>query len=280
MCHFLRVEVTEEAIKMKNFEHVYTGASIMSESTIYTIPNLIECCQAGMTVGLVNPHYKTASVESKAWVNSFGLFTPRQRLIFDKTDGGLLAAYAWPTADYEKFRTACDFMNLLWVVDEISDDQSGAEVIHTGEIWVKSMRDPNWHHDSELCRASREYVYHDISCRRLLRSLFSFRERFMKFATPRHLQRFLERCKQLMLGAAEEAKLRQRGEVLSLDAYIPLRRVNVGVYVCFAFTEAVLGVDLPEEVYNDPVFNRLYDTATDLVWWANVSPPSPIKASY
>lgn len=104
---------------------------------------------------------------------------------------------------------------------------------------------------------------------------FSFRARFMQFATPQHLQRFLERCKQLMQSTVEEAKLRQRGEVLSLEAYIPLRRLNVGVYVCFAFTEAVLGVNLSDEVYNDPVFSRLYDTATDLVWWANVSPFLP-----
>lgn len=115
-----------------------------------------------MPVGLINSHYKAASVESKTWVNSYNLFTPRQRLIFDKTDGGLLAAYAWPMADYAKFRTACDFMNLLWVVDEISDDQSGAEVMHTGQIWIKSMRDPAWHHDSELGRASRECAYYPV----------------------------------------------------------------------------------------------------------------------
>lgn len=51
----------------------------------------------------------------------------------EKAGGGLLAAYVYPYASYEKFRLSCDLMNVLFVMDEISDDQSGEDARTTME---------------------------------------------------------------------------------------------------------------------------------------------------
>ena len=71
--------------------------------------------------------------------------------------------------------------------------------------------------------------------------------------------------------ATEEAGYRDRDEVLDVDAYIRLRRINSAVYPSFAIMEAVLGIELSEEVHNHPILTRVCQSANDLIWLANVS---------
>lgn len=74
---------------------------------------------------------------------------------------------------------------------------------------------------------------------------------------------------------AREAELREAGEVLTMEEYIPLRRNNSAVRLCVALVEYVLGVDLSEEVYENPVFLKAYWAVVDQVCWVNVSYNEP-----
>jgi hypothetical protein len=89
-------------------------------------------------------------------------------------------------------------------------------------------------------------------------------------AGPRTLRRFLNRCTSYVDAISKEAQLRERGEVLDLSSFIRLRRENSAVRLCFGLFEYVLGVDLPDEVFDDPCFMSLYWAACDCVCWANV----------
>ena len=71
---------------------------------------------------------------------------------------------------------------------------------------------------------------------------------------------------------AREAELRERGEVLDLTSFLPHRRNNSAVPLCFSLVEYILGIDLEEEVYENEVFMDAYWAACDYVCWANVSP--------
>ena len=71
--------------------------------------------------------------------------------------------------------------------------------------------------------------------------------------------------------ATEEAGYRDREEVLDVDAYTRLRRINSAVYPSFVIIEAVLGIGLSEEVLNHPILTRACQSANDLIWLANVS---------
>jgi hypothetical protein len=64
--------------------------------------------------------------------------------------------------------------------------------------------------------------------------------------------------------------LREEGEVLSLGEYMPLRRNNSAVLLCFSLVEYILGIDLSDDVFEDPDFSEAYWTACDFVCWANV----------
>jgi len=70
----------------------------------------------------------------------------------------LLVSHTYPYAEYEQFRTACDFVNLLFVVDEVSDDQNGKDARQTGMVYLNVMRDPAWDDGSKLAQMTRECV--------------------------------------------------------------------------------------------------------------------------
>lgn len=93
----------------------------------------------------------------------------------------------------------------------------------------------------------------------------------MSLAGPNTSRRFLEHCYHYIEGVSREAQLREDGEVLDLDAFMPLRRENSAVRLCFGLFEYVLGLDLPQEVFDDQTFMEAYWSATDLICWANAS---------
>jgi hypothetical protein len=108
--------------------------------------------------GSTNPHYRKAAAESRAWINSYNVFTDRKRAFFIQGCNELLVSHTYPHAEYEEFRTVCDFVNLLFVIDEVSDDQNGADARQTGEIYLNAMRFPGWTDGSPLAKMTGEYV--------------------------------------------------------------------------------------------------------------------------
>lgn len=202
--------------------------------------------------GSTNPHYEKAAAESSLWVGSYKLFTNRKRLFFVLGSNELLVSHAYPYAGYEQFRTCCDLVNLLFVIDEVSDEQSGDEALQTGLSVLRVFKDPKWDDGSTLAKMARE-----------------FRGRLGNGAGPGCLRRFIKRFEEYVYAVAQEAELRAQKEVLTLATYIPLRRENSAVRVCFALLEYVFGVDLPDEVFEDPIFMDMYFAAVDSVCWSN-----------
>ncbi|KAF8652264.1 hypothetical protein AX16_004480 [Volvariella volvacea WC 439] len=217
----------------------------------YTLPDLQAVCPLK---GGTNPHYKKGAAESRAWVDSFQLdiFNNNAAAIIKRSSVELLASYTYPTTAYPQFRTCCDFLNLLFVVDEISDDQNGKGAAVTGQIFLNALSDPTWSDGSVLARMTGE-----------------FRARLVSQAGPRALRRFVAHCKDYIAGVIREAELREKREVLGVHDYQLLRRENSAIRTCFALAECLVGIDLPDEVFEDPVFLNIYFAATDMVCWAN-----------
>jgi hypothetical protein len=103
------------------------------------------------------------------------------------------------------------------------------------------------------------------------RILESFRARMITTIKPRTFRRFLEHCDAYIESVVREAGLRDHGDVLELEEYIRLRRENSAVRVCFGMISYILGIDLPDDVFEDPTFQKIYYSAVDMVCWANVS---------
>ena len=117
------------------------------------LPDLLSICPIE---GSTSPHYEAAAAESRAWVNGFNMFHGEKLTFFLTGSNELLVSHTYPYAGYEQFRTACDFVNLLFVVDEVSDDQNGKDARQTGMVFLNVMRDPAWDDGSKLAQMTRE----------------------------------------------------------------------------------------------------------------------------
>ena len=92
----------------------------------------------------------------------------------------------------------------------------------------------------------------------------------MRRAGDNNARRFFDLCETYTQCVGKEAELRERGEVLGLKEFIPHRRHNSAVMLCFALVEYILGVDLDDTIYEDATFMDAYWAACDYVCWSNV----------
>ena len=104
--------------------------------------------------------------------------------------------------------------------------------------------------------------------------MLRFKERLLTHAGPASYRRFLVHCADYINAVVREAELRERGEVLNLASYLPLRRENSAIRLCFGLFETALEIDLPDIVFQDEQFMTLYWAAADMVCWSNVSDSS------
>ncbi|TBU32549.1 terpenoid synthase [Dichomitus squalens] len=218
-------------------------------SSQFTLPDLVAVCPFRSST---NPHYEKASSESRAWVNRYQLFRGKKLAYFLSGSNELLVSYTYPYAGYDQFRTCCDFVNLLFVVDEVSDDQDGRGARATGQIFLNAMRYPDWDDGSALAQMTRE-----------------FRQRLLDYAGPNSYRRFLVHCAAYVNAVAREAELREQGQVLDLAEFEILRRENSAIRLCFGLFEFALGCDLPDSVFHDEHFATMYWAAADMVCWSN-----------
>lgn len=102
-------------------------------------------------------------------------------------------------------------------------------------------------------------------------TLHSFKQRFFPYTSPITSRRFLENTEIYLNAVAKEAELREKCVILDSATYDNLRRENSGVPYSFALFGYTLGADLPDKVFNHPIFQEMYLAAVDMVTRSNVS---------
>lgn len=116
-------------------------------------------------------------LESANWIESFGIFQGAKRAQYRAAAADLLAARTYPYAGYEDYRTACDFLHLLFIVDEVCDEQDGPSAARTGEQVLQVMKGELKLGidiaDSPFLRIIQEYVIPNKTKRRWLTSFCS-----------------------------------------------------------------------------------------------------------
>jgi len=75
----------------------------------------------------------------------------------------------------------------------------------------------------------------------------------------------------LMSSPSIEARLRDRGEVVGLEDYVLLCRQDSGILLRFDLITYFLDIEIPEEVFADPIFQQVYFSVADTVCWGNVN---------
>ena len=101
----------------------------------------------------------------------------------------------------------------------------------------------------------------------------SFRDRLEKHITPHSniMRRYLQASQDTVEAIAQEVELRERSDKLETSEFVDFRRKNSAILVCFSFIELALGIELPDEVFEDHDFQKVIGAAVDAIAWANVS---------
>lgn len=88
-------------------------------------------------------------------------------------------------------------------------------------------------------------------------------------ATPSGMKRFLDEFARFLSAVVEQSRDRDQGHLRTSEEYFALRRYTVGTEACYPF--ALLNVDLPLEVSEQPIFEDLRRCVTEIVILDNVS---------
>ncbi|KAI8977817.1 hypothetical protein BD414DRAFT_580250 [Trametes punicea] len=112
-------------------------------------------------VGSFNPNYSYVSFESSACIDSRNVQPDTKRAFF-RSSGELLCAHAYPHADHERFRTTGDLINLLFTLDEISDNQNEADGASTERTFYNALSDLDYNDGTTLCKSVLIHVWAEI----------------------------------------------------------------------------------------------------------------------
>ncbi|GJE85095.1 terpenoid synthase [Phanerochaete sordida] len=215
----------------------------------YRLPDLHPMCTFRARF---NVHHDEAAASSKAQFLSCNPLKGKQLDYFKEGGCELLCAWTYPYAGLQQLRTVCDFMNILFTIDAITDEQSGPDALATGMCFLNTLKDETFDDGSILCQMTKD-----------------FRRRFFPYAGPATTHRFLKHSEDYVLGFVQEAELRGQRIVLDLASYEPLRRENSGARYAFGPFGYLLGMDLPDEIFEHPAYMEMYDAAVDMICWSN-----------
>ncbi|KAG1747555.1 isoprenoid synthase domain-containing protein [Suillus lakei] len=197
----------------------------------------------------INPHFEDVKAEVDASFYEFKALSPKTREAYDRCDPARLVARAYPNAPREHLRIGCDLMNLFLVVDEHTDSENGAVTKEMVDIVLDALHNPH------KIRPEGECILGEIARQ--------FWARAIQTARLPSQRRFLETFTAYLHAVVAEALDREQDHRRSIDDYLKLRRGTIGAKPCFPIFE--MGMDIPDEVFYDPVVVELAECSTELI---------------
>ncbi|KAG5335311.1 hypothetical protein C0989_001474 [Termitomyces sp. Mn162] len=202
---------------------------------------------------ILNPHYLQAKAESSAWIRSFNGILPRVQRAMDLGKIELLAALTYPLENKDVLRACCDLMVLYTFYDDYTDIAMPHEAQQLATIVMDALRNPN------KARPADECVIGEISRQ--------FWQLSLKCVSESARRRFIEAFDEYTTAVSEEAHERAQSFVRNIDDYIIFRRSTGAMNATFMPIQFTL--NLPDEVFEDPVIRRLTDAYSDLATLMN-----------
>ncbi|KAI0746249.1 terpenoid synthase [Daedaleopsis nitida] len=202
----------------------------------------------------ISPFYEEVAPESAEWLRSFHLFTPDGQTMFDEYNSGLLVALAYPDSDKEYARAACDFMNMFFVCDDLTDEMSASEVRTFADMNLDALRNPF------IARPAGEPVFGEI-----MRQFWA--NVIRQNATESCQARFIATWTRYLAAVVEQAKDRDEGRKRRIEEHLEVRRYTIGAEPCFAFAEFRL--NLPDELVEHPLLHALRTAVTEMIFYSN-----------
>ncbi|KAK1226347.1 hypothetical protein PQX77_010674 [Marasmius sp. AFHP31] len=202
----------------------------------------------------INPFYQVCKEESAHWIGSLNAFSLKSQKAFDRCDFSLLASLSTPLLNKDGNRVSCDYMHLIFLVDEHTDVVSSEEAKRYCDIVKDALNNPH------TPRPAGEWIGGEVARQ--------FWENSIKTTTPSFQRHFVKRFGEYLDGMVEEVIERNDSRTPDrIESYLEIRRKSSGVLPCFS----TLGMhmNLPDAIFDDPVISRLETLGTDLVLLTN-----------
>ncbi|KAN0079854.1 Isoprenoid synthase domain containing protein [Tylopilus felleus] len=206
----------------------------------------------------VNPHQAEADRAARAWFNSISLYDDRKRskfINYGKFD--LFAALSFPDADLKHLTTCLIFFFWAFSTDDLSDEgdlQSKPEAVDAGHHISRSViTDPD--------NPRPEYPYAAM--------LYDLLSRFRETSTPCAYKRFIRAFEAWSDSQVTQSRNRLQDRIPSVEEFILMRRATIGGAMVEAMVEYSLDLDLPDEVFENPIIKGMSDATNDLMTWPN-----------
>ncbi|KAH0833872.1 isoprenoid synthase domain-containing protein [Lanmaoa asiatica] len=223
----------------------------------------------------VNAHQAEADRTARAWFNSIRLYDDRKRskfINYGKFD--LFAALSFPDADLRHLTTCLIFFFWAFSTDDLSDEgdlQSKPEDVQAG------------HHISMSVVAHPEGPRPEYPYASMLYDLLS---RFRETSTPGAYKRysaisgswftasniahsFIRAFEEWSDSQVTQSRNRSQDRIPSVEEFILMRRATIGGAMVEAMIEYSLDLDLPDEVFENPIIKAMSDATNDLMTWPN-----------
>ncbi|KAF8871971.1 terpenoid synthase [Infundibulicybe gibba] len=140
----------------------------------------------------INPHYSVCSMESTAWCEALGAFSPKSQDAFNSCAFSLSAGLSYPLLNKAGCRVGCDLINLYFIFDEYSDITNPSSVRQQADIIMDALNHPH------TARPAGEWVGGEAARQ--------FWENAIKTATPASQRQFKDAFKLYTDGVVQEAE--------------------------------------------------------------------------
>ncbi|KAJ7071622.1 terpenoid synthase [Mycena amicta] len=222
----------------------------MTAGDILTIPDTL---QVWPWPRAINPWYAVCKEESAAWCEAFKVFGPKAQQSFNRGNFGLLGALAYPLLNRDGCRIGCDFMHLVFVIDEHTDVSEPAVARQQADLVMDAMRNPH------QPRPPGEWIGAEVAR--------SFWENAIRTATPTAQRRFVDAFQQYMDAVVQQADDRSSSRIRNVDSYFEVRRDTIGAKPAFAVSE--IHLNIPDEIIAHPIVAKLTYLTIDAIIISN-----------
>lgn len=203
----------------------------------------------------IHPEADSLHLRSIAWAERMGLAPgPAELRRLDAAKIARLVARAHPTGSLPVLQIAADWTVLFCLLDDY------IERIYSPSLVALVLRRLSSALRGGLCDGANDPYE---------RASLDLHARLAAAATPDARARFEDAVEQLFEAFCVEAEARLLGRPPSLEAYLPMRELTVGIYVEFALGEIVEGIELSTEARAKLSSLRVARAASKLIAWAN-----------
>ncbi|KAI1042045.1 hypothetical protein LB505_012155 [Fusarium chuoi] len=205
----------------------------------------------------MNPNYETVKPISEKWLAEKCSFSPRMKKRVEFCDFAIFISIAAPDAPFDKLKTMCDWGNWVFPFDDMFDEGSLKSDPKRSQVVIDSLMADMLDQTYTRTKSAVVQAHDDI-----------FR-RVSEVSTVGARRRFALAMKQYTDGVVHHVKQFSTNNIPSIQEMLDTRRLSSGVTPLYHLIEYAHDIKLPDEVFENPVIQKLELLGADFVLLSN-----------